>query len=144
MIQKTDFQRVRRCFLAKHNQMFVRNDDAASPLARGMICETLIEGLVRADYDFSQVPKKQLFRVFYLLTKCMRYSELQMYRLMSKYANDDSIVSALERDDMRFFVNLFDIVSMGWRHDDDVCAFLYRDWHDGSTVRISGSGNRIF
>lgn len=144
MIKKSDFQRVRRSFLAKHNQLFGRND-AASPVAQGLICETLIDGIVCADfYDFQQVPRKRLFRVFYLLNKCMNYSELQMYRLMSRYADDDSIIGALERDDMKFFVNLFDIISMGWRHDDDVCAFLYRDWHDGSTVRIPGGGYRMF
>ena len=144
MTRKPDFQRVRRSFLAKHNQLFGRND-AASPVVRGLICETLIEGIVRADLNNLQpFPHKRIFRVFYLLTKCMRYSELQMYRLMSMYADDESIISALERDDMKFFVNLFDIISMGWRHDGDVCAFLYRDWHDGSTVRIPGGGFRMF
>ena len=144
MTKKSDFQRVRSCFLAKHNALFGRSDNC-SPAARGLFCETLIEGIASAGfYDFRQVPRKRLFRVFYLLTKCLRYNELQMYRLMSQYADDDSIIAALESDDWKFFVNLFDIVSMGWRHDDDVCAFLYRDWHDGSTVDLPKGGCRMW
>lgn len=144
MIQKTDFKRVMRSFIVKHDCLFGRADVAGS-VSNGVICETLIEGIVRADLNsLPLASRRRLFRVFYLLTKCMRYSELQMYHLMSKYADDDSIIHALECDNMKFFVNLFDIISMGWRHDGDVCSFLYRDWHEGSTIRMPGGGYRFF
>lgn len=74
----------------------------------------------------------------------MQYSELQVYRLMSNYADDVSVVDALERNDWKFFVNLFDVISMGYRVNGDVCAFLFRDWHEGSTVRIPGSGYHMW
>lgn len=143
MTKKSDFQRVFCSFRTKHNQLFSCNSNNSTD--KRLICETLIESIVRADfYDFKEVPRKRLFRVFYLLTKNMRYSDLQMYKLMSKYTDDDSIIEALEKDNWKFFINLFDIISMGWRQNDDVCSFLYRDWHEMSSLRMLGKDHRMW